>query len=158
MLLVGFCVVGMPRLSRDVDVPFSRVCPALSVCFESRCAGAGPFKRPGRQHLLEEQRRRKSMLPSLRQRRMIRRKHYKARPDSRQPASLAMQLPSGPFKGPASAGFPGRPAVPVAALFADIVCTRAGRNKKPRPSRSRLCLQSEGYKRRYISLFIDRSL
>ena len=56
----------------------------LLFCPGSASAVAGPLTQPGRQHLSEELRRRRSMLPTLRQRREIGRKHYRAaRPDGR---------------------------------------------------------------------------
>ena len=56
----------------------------LLFCPGSASAVAGPLTQPGRQHLSEELRRRRSMLPILRQRREIGRKHYRvARPAGR---------------------------------------------------------------------------
>ena len=61
--------------TQRTDDPYTA---CLLFCPGSASAVAGPLTQPGRQHLSEELRRRRSMLPTLRQRREIGRKHCRA--------------------------------------------------------------------------------
>ena len=71
--------------TQRTDDPYTA---CLLFCPGSASAVAGPLTQPGRQHLSEELRRRRSMLPTLRQRREIGRKHYRAARPAGRPREL----------------------------------------------------------------------
>ena len=71
--------------TQRTDDPYTA---CLLFCPGSASAVAGPHAQPRRQHLSEELRRRRSMLPTLRQRREIGRKHYRAARPAGRPREL----------------------------------------------------------------------
>ena len=81
--------------TQRTDDPYTA---CLLFCPGSASAVAGPLTQPGRQHLSEELRRRRSMLPTLRQRREIGRKHCRAARPAGRPRSLTGER-TGMYRG-----------------------------------------------------------
>ena len=75
-------------LASSVQQAHSLYKKRLLFCTVSASAVAGPLTQPRRQHLSEELCRRRSMLPTLRQRREIGRKHYRAARPAGRPREL----------------------------------------------------------------------
>ena len=79
------CTTGPASVAEKAHILYKT---GLLFCPGSASAVGGPLSQPVRQHLSEELRRRRSMLPTLRQRREVGRKHYRAARPAGRPREL----------------------------------------------------------------------